>query len=239
MHRPDLITFDCYGTLIDWNGGIVAALGAEAERQGRPADPEAILAAYHAAEPRVQADEYRSYREVLTLLEAEVAEELGWDPPVMTGYLPASLADWRPFDDTNRALQRLASAGFRLGILSNIDDDLLAASRRHLDVTFDLLVTAEQVRSYKPAPAHFERALEAVGGVRGKLLHMAQSYFHDVRPARDLDIETVWVDRLDEQAPPGGPLPSAEVPDLDDAADWIVGRFGGGVAPPAGGIWPR
>jgi 2-haloacid dehalogenase/putative hydrolase of the HAD superfamily len=224
LDQPEIVTFDCYGTLIDWNGGIAGALGAEGERQGRAVDAGAILAAYHATEPRVQAGGYRSYREILTLLEAAIAAELGWDPPDRPGYLAESLPGWLPFDDTNRALRRLADAGIRLGILSNIDDDLLAGSRRHLDVDFDLLVTAQQVRSYKPAPAHFERALASVAGGRERLLHAAQSYFHDVRPARELDITTVWVNRLAEPVPAGGPAPDADVADLDAAVDWILTR---------------
>lgn len=215
--RPELITFDCYGTLIDWNAGIAGALGAEGRRQRRAADREKILAAYHAAEPRVQATAFRSYREVLTLLEAEVAAGLGWDPPAEPGYLATSVPRWAPFPETNRALKRLADAGFRLGILSNIDDDLLAGTRRHFDVDFELLVTAEQVQSYKPRPAHFRRALDTVAGDRGRMLHVAQSYFHDIRPASRLGIDTVWVNRLADVVPEGGPAPTVEVTDLDDA----------------------
>jgi len=225
MERPQLITFDCYGTLIDWNGGIVAALSREAQRQGREADDGAVLAAYHAAEPRVQACAYRSYRDVLTELEAEVAVELGWEPPALRGYLAESLPSWKPFPETNRALRRLARDGFQLGILSNIDDDLLARTRRHFDVDFDFLVTAEQVRSYKPAPDHFERALERVGGESTRMLHVAQSYFHDVRPACALGIPTVWVNRLGEAAPTGGSRATAIVADLDEAVDWIERRL--------------
>jgi len=226
MVGPDIITFDCYGTLIDWNGGVCGALGAEGERQGRTLDAPRVLAAYHAAEPRVQAEQYRTYRDVLTLLEAEIAAELGWDPPATPGYLADSLPSWLPFPETNRALGRLRRAGFALGILSNIDDDLLAATRGHFEVEFDLLVTAQQVRSYKPAPAHFERALQQLGVGSGRLLHIAQSYYHDVRPARELDIATVWVNRLAESIPPGGPAPTAEVADLDGAVAWVENAFG-------------
>ena len=228
MNRPDLITFDCYGTLIDWNEGILAALSGEARRQGMQVDENAILVAYHAAEPRVQAAAYRAYRDVLAELEAEVAVELGWRPPELPGYLAQSLPSWRPFPETNRALNRLAGAGFALGILSNIDDDLLAGTRQHLDVDFDLLVTAEQVRSYKPAPHHFNRALEYLGGERDGLLHVAQSYFHDVRPACTLGIRTVWVNRLQEEVPAGGPRPLAIVADLDEAVAWVGQTFTGG-----------
>lgn len=225
MVRPDVITFDCYGTLIDWNEGISSALLAEAERQGKEVDRAAILTAYHHAEPRVQAAGYRPYREVLTMLEAEVAGELGWKLPASPGYLAASLPGWKPFPETNAALRRLVDGGFRLGILSNIDDDLLAGTREHLEVDFDLLVTAQQVGSYKPARAHFRRALESVDGDRRRLLHVAQSYFHDIEPARTLDIDTVWVNRLAEAVPAGGPQPRTEVSDLDEAVDWIEERF--------------
>ena len=231
MRRPDIITFDCYGTLIDWNKGILGALGAEGERQGRVLDAVSILAAYHAAEPRLQLAGYRPYREVLTLLEVEIAAGLGWDPPSSPGYLADSLPAWRPFPETNRALRRLRGAGFELGILSNIDDDLLAATREHFEVDFDLLVTAQQMRSYKPAPAHFERALESLGGDGGRMLHVAQSYFHDIRPASRVGIATVWVNRLSEAVPPGGPVPTAEVPDLEAAVDWLERGLDAGPAP--------
>jgi 2-haloalkanoic acid dehalogenase type II len=129
-----------------------------------------------------------------------------------------------PFPDTNASLERLRTAGYALGILSNVDDDLLAATRRQLPVDFDVVVTAEQVRGYKPAPGHFEAALRAVGGDSARLVHVAQSYFHDVRPAAGLGIRTVWVNRLGEQVPAGRPRPTAEVADLDAAAEWLEGR---------------
>ncbi len=226
MKRPRVITFDCYGTLIDWNEGISAALIAEGERQGFHVVRETTLEAYHAAEPRLQSARYRTYREVLTLLENEIATLLGWEAPASPGYLADSLPSWRPFADANRSLERLAAMGFGLGILSNIDDELLAATRQHFDVDFELLVTAQQVRSYKPAAPHFERALETLGGDRSALLHIAQSYFHDIRPATRMGIDAVWVNRLSEAIPDGGPSPTAEVTDLDAAVDWVERRSG-------------
>ena len=225
MVRPELITFDCYGTLIDWNAGIAGALRAEAERQGLAVDDATILSAYHAAEPEVQADEYRTYRAVLTLLEAAVAEHLGWEPPEAPGFLAASVASWTPFEDTNRSLRRLRGMGFKLGILSNIDDDLLAATRQHFDVEFDLLVTAQQLRSYKPNQAHFERAVAAVAGDRDRLLHVAQSYFHDIRPGEGYGVRTVWINRLAEGLPANGPQPFGEAPDLQTAVSWLEGQL--------------
>ena len=227
VDRPRIITFDCYGTLIDWNGGISAALRAEGERQGLAADRTTILEAYHAVEPHVQSEDYRTYREVLTLVESEVAVQLGWGRPEAPGYLADSLPSWPPFSDTNRSLARLVSGGYELGILSNIDDELLAATRRHFDADFQLLVTAQQMRSYKPAAAHFECALEALGGDRSAMLHVAQSYFHDIRPASGMGIETVWVNRLAEEVPDGGRAPTVETADLDAAVDWIEQRFAG------------
>lgn len=224
--RPDHVTFDCYGTLVDWNAGIVDAFRRRGGELGAEATVAEILEAYHQAEPALESDRYRSYREVLTLLEGEVCRRLGWpeDAVQSRGWLAASVSEWRPFDDTNPALQRLAAMGYRTGIVSNIDDDLLAGTRRHLSVAFDLLVTAELVRSYKPAPAHFERLLQEVGGDPERVLHVAQSWFHDVRPATAMGIAVIWVNRLEEERPADEPGPEAEVPDLAAAVDWIEDR---------------
>lgn len=223
--RPDLITFDCYGTLIDWNLGIGRAFQEEARRQGVAINPEAVLEAYHQAEPEAEDGDFRSYREVLAETATAVAARMGWNLPAgRRGFLAASLPDWPPFPDTNPALERLAGAGYRLGILSNVDNDLLAASLRHLTVEFDLLVTAQRVRSYKPAEAHFRRALQEVGEETDRLLHVAQSIFHDVRPAARLGIRTVWVNRGEEAPPEEGSSAVVEVRDLGEAADWILER---------------
>jgi 2-haloacid dehalogenase/putative hydrolase of the HAD superfamily len=225
--RPEIITFDCYGTLIDWNAGITGAFVEEARAQGiERVDEIELLAAYHDAEPRAQADEYRLYREVLALLEVEVASLLGWPPPLESrGYLAESLPSWPPFPETNAALEQLVAYGYKLGILSNIDDDLLTGTRRHFTVEFDLLVTAQQLRSYKPAPAHFERTLHELGGNPDRILHIAQSYFHDIRTATGLGIPTVWVNRLAEDLPGDGPIPTVEVRDMKEAADWVGARW--------------
>ena len=131
-----------------------------------------------------------------------------------------SIPGWSPFPDTNGALERLASQGYRLGILSNIDNDLLAGTLRHFDVSFDLLVTAQSLESYKPAPRHFETALTKVGGDPGRMLHMAQSLFHDVRTATRLGIPVVWVNRMSESRP-SDVQPAAEVADVEGAVDWL------------------
>src|ERR1700754_3675120 len=182
----ELITFDCYGTLIDWEQGIINAFQAEATRQGARLDPGPIIAAYQEEEPAVEAEAYRSYRDVLTETARRVAARLGL-PSAETRpeFLAESLAHSPPVADTNAALERLAQC-YRLGILSNVDDDLLAMTRRHFTVEFDLLVTAQQVGSYKPALGHFMEARRRIG--EAGWLHAAQSFFHDVVPARLLNI---------------------------------------------------
>jgi 2-haloacid dehalogenase/putative hydrolase of the HAD superfamily len=207
----DLITFDCYGTLIDWEGGIATAFEREAALDGWSFDRENIIAAYHEEEPSVEAD-YKTYREVLAETAERAASRLGWEIEARrAGFLSQSLPEWKPFADTNAALERL-SKKFSLGILSNTDDDLLALTRRHFAVDFDLIVTAAQVRSYKPGHAHFLEAQRRAEGKR--ILHAAQSYFHDVVPARALGWPVVWVNRKNEIAPQGGVEPTAEVADL-------------------------
>ena len=198
MRRFDVLTFDCYGTLIDWERGIGEAFAAAARADGVTLDSAAVLAAYHELEPRIQAERYRRYRDVLALAARAVAERLGWTPaPGREMFLPESLPAWPPFPDTTAALRRLKDAGYRLAILSNVDDDLLASTRKHLAVDFDFAVTAQQVGSYKPAPGHFTAARERIGGV--PWLHVAQSYFHDVQPARALGIPTAWINRKGER----------------------------------------
>jgi 2-haloalkanoic acid dehalogenase type II len=216
----DLITFDCYGTLIDWEGGIVAAFQSEAARDGRALDAGEIISAYMAEEPAVEAGRYSSYRAVLADTASRAASRLGWAITAeRAAFLARSLPGWRPFPDTNAALERL-SRRFSLGILSNTDDDLLALTRRHFTVDFDLIVTAQQVKSYKPALAHFQEAAARTRGERQ--LHAAQSYFHDVVPASKLGIPVVWVNRKGETAPAAGPRPTGEVKDLAALADLLV-----------------
>ena len=215
----DLITFDCYGTLIDWEGGIVSAFQSEAARRGIELDGSRIIEAYMALEPQVESDAYLPYKDVLAKTAKEVAGRLGWQVSLEdAGFLPASLPDWKPFPDTNRALERLSSV-FQLGILSNIDDELLQATRRHFTVPFDLIVTAEQVRSYKPGHAHFLEARRRIGNQRW--LHAAQSYFHDVIPASQLQIPVAWVNRKGERVIEGGPQPTYEVRNLAELADLL------------------
>src|SRR5262249_54312186 len=194
----DVVTFDCYGPLIDWEGGIADAFAREARRLDRAAPREDVIAAYHAVEPEIEGEAYRPYREVLARAAEGVARRLGWGE-VDGGFLAESLRSWLPFPDTNPALERLEKARLRLGILSTMDDDVPAGTRGPLSARFDPIVTAQQVRSYKPAPGHFEEARRRLGsGVRW--LHAAQSYFHDVVPAKALRIPVAWINRKAESA---------------------------------------
>jgi 2-haloalkanoic acid dehalogenase type II len=189
-----------------------------AETGGRLA-PRAVLAADEQIEPVVEAERYRSYREVLTESAVRVAHQLGWAlPPARGGFLAESLPRWIPFPDTNAALERLFKAGYQLGILSNVDDDLLEATRRHFTVPFDLIVTAQQVGSYKPADGHFLTARRRIGG--RPWLHAARSHFHDVTPCRRLGIPVAWINRAGE--PGREPRPDRELATLTALADWLT-----------------
>jgi 2-haloalkanoic acid dehalogenase type II len=191
---------------------------AVAETGGR-LDPALVFEAYEPIEAEVEAERYRSYRDVLTESTRRVARRLGWAlPEARAGFLAESLPFWIPFPDTNAALERLFKAGYRLGILSNVDDDLLEGTRRHFTVPFDPIVTAQQVGSYKPAPGHFVTARGRVGDARW--LHAAQSHFHDVTPARRHGVPTAWINR--KRLARGEPRPDRELSTLTELADWLA-----------------
>jgi 2-haloacid dehalogenase/putative hydrolase of the HAD superfamily len=214
--RYDVITFDCYGTLIDWESGIANAFIATAVMDGVTLTREAVLRAYAETEHRVQAQAYRPYRDILRDTAVQVAATVGW--PLMAeraDFLADSLPSWQPFPDTNAALERLATVS-RLGILSNIDDDLLAATRKHFTVGFDIIVTAQQVRSYKPGHAHFQTARELIGSA--SWLHAAESNFHDIVPTNTLGIDNAWINRQRQQELQGG-TPKYKFDDLAGLAE--------------------
>jgi 2-haloalkanoic acid dehalogenase type II len=215
----DVITFDCYGTLIDWESGIRDAFLRAAREDGIDLQENEVLRAYGRIEPVVEREHFRLYRDVLTETAARVAHALGWPLAYERGtFLVTALTSWEAFADTNAALERLRDAGYRLGILSNVDDDLLAATRRRFTVDFDLIITAEQVRSYKPGHAHFLEARKRIGSSRW--LHAAQSNFHDIVPCNQLGIPTAWVNRRGESAPAGG-APTYEVRDMAGLAELL------------------
>ena len=217
MIKPfDAITFDCYGTLIDWEAGITGAFASA----GCTAPSEVLLAEYGRIEPAIESRGYLPYRDVLKEASLCVLEALGGKLPAgREDFLPESLPGWKPFDDTNAALRRLSEAGFKLGILSNVDDDLLAATCRHFSVPFDFTITAQQVRSYKPAAPHFLAARDRLRGSRW--LHAAQSFFHDVEPCLRLGIPVAWINRRNQRVPSGGAPPALVFPDLTALANHL------------------
>jgi 2-haloacid dehalogenase len=198
--RYEVLSFDCYGTLIDWESGILAALGGLLGRHGvEPPDRGELLALYAELEPAAQAGAYRPYREVLAEVTRGIAGALGFELAAGEEHtISGSIADWPAFGDTPRALARLARR-YDLAILSNIDRDLFAGTRPRLiggqGFDFAAVVTAEDTRSYKPAIGHFWRAIETLGVPGARILHVAQSLYHDITPAQSMGISTVWVDR--------------------------------------------
>jgi len=212
-------TFDCYGTLIDWNLGI----RTELERVfGVEAAPR-LLERYHELEPKIEAEEYRTYREVLRLTLEELLREEGLQlPEGEARTLADSLPDWPPFPEVPSALAELRDRGWMLAILSNSDRDLIAASQKQLRVPIDLAIVAEDVQSYKPAHAHWERFFEATTADRDSHAHVAASLFHDIAPARELGLKSVWINRLGEQPKPKPDRELTELSRLPDTLDELV-----------------
>ncbi len=222
--RFQVLTFDCYGTLIDWETGLLAALRPILQAHGKTLSDSELLKLYSELEAKEEAGPYRRYREVLERILAAIGDRLGFTPSTdETGSLPESIRRWPPFPDTIAALRRLKSR-YKLAIISNIDDALFAHSARLLQVPFDAVITAEQCRSYKPSLNNFHTAMQQLGVGADAILHCAESRFHDVAPARQLDIASVWVNRHAARPGPsasgaGEAIADLEVPDLKTLAD--------------------
>lgn len=211
------VTFDVYGALIDWETGIYEAFAKEAERDGITLDRAELLALFHEISREIEAGSYELYAEVLRRTALEIAKRLEWDlEPSRSGFLPDSVQRWRPFKETNTQLQKLAKK-YKLGLLSNIDDKLLGQTRRHIPIDFDLVLTAQQVRSYKPDAAHFTECARRIGGKKG-WVHVASSHYHDVEPCLKARVPVVWVNRTKEKLEPSQRKPTAEVHTLREAA---------------------
>ena len=193
-------TFDCYGTLIDWNGGIRRELA----RVFGEERADELLHRYHELEPELEADGELSYREVMT----EAMRRLGAPPGEEAG-LARSLPGWRPFPEVPEALTEARANGWKLAILSNTDRDFIDASQERIGVPFELAIVASEVGSYKPALGHWQAFEREVG--RPPDVHVAASLFHDIAPANELGLRSVWINRLDETP---GPQPTRELPDL-------------------------
>jgi len=208
------LTFDCYGTLIDWETGILAAILPVLAGRGIAAEATQLLQHYVRYEAAQEAAPYQRYRNVLQNVMADIAAELGFTPTAAElQALPNSVGHWPPFADTVASLVRLQTR-YKLVIVSNIDEVMFAETRKLLQVEFDDVITAEQVESYKPAPTHFHVALQRLGVLPQYVLHVAQSLYHDHMPAKALGLTTVWVQRPSRLPGTGLALPAAATPDL-------------------------
>ena len=219
FERFEALTFDCYGTLIDWEAGLTSAFATVLEAHGIEADSEDVLSRYARHEAAAEAGPYRRYRDVLATGLQGVAGELGFEPTIAElEAFGGSVTDWPAFPDSAAALTRLQER-YRLGVITNCDDDLFAASNRRLGVEFDWIVTAQQVGAYKPDEACFHVALERLELPRERILHVAQSLFHDHVPARRLGFSTAWINRRwgrpgSGATPPADAVPDATYPDM-------------------------
>jgi 2-haloacid dehalogenase len=213
--RFQVLTFDCYGTLIDWETGIFGALRPILTAHGRTATDAELLEFYSELELQAEQREYQSYREVLKSVVRGFGERLGFVPSESeVRSLPESLANWLPFPDTVAALRKLKSR-YQLAITSNVDDDLFAGTAPRLEVHFDHVITAQQARAYKPSLRVFKLAQERIGVQPTQWLHVAQSVYHDVVPAKSLGIATVWVNRPSPRPGAGAAKAASAQPDLE------------------------
>ncbi len=211
-------TFDCYGTLVDWNSGIATEL----DRVFGPTAGEHMLSRYHAIEPRVQRENPSwSYRSVMAAVLAELARETGHPlPEGQEDALGRSLPGWPVFKEVPDALSETRERGWKLFALSNTDRDFIDASIREIGVPFEGAIVASEIGSYKPGHEHWRAFYEATGADRHRHVHVAQSHFHDIVPANELGIPSIWINRLRER---GEPAPTRELPDLSGLADVLDG----------------
>jgi 2-haloacid dehalogenase len=211
------VTFDVYGTLIDWESGVYDAFRKEAERDGFTIERDELIPLFYEVQNQIMAGSYELYAEVLRRTAVQIAKELGWPlEPSRSGFLPDSVKRWPPFKETSPVLQKIAKK-YKIGLISNIDDKLLGETRRHMPLDFDLVVTAQQVRSYKPDPAHFTECERRIGGKKG-WIHVGASYYHDVEPCLKKKIPVIWVNRSKQTLESNQKKPDAEVNTLREAA---------------------
>lgn len=224
------LTFDCYGTLIDWETGILNALRPLLSAHGHELSDNQMLEQFGEIEAAVEAGPYKAYRDVLAEVADGFGERLGFTPsPDERAAFGASVGDWPAFPDSTEGLRTLKQH-YKLVILSNVDDDLFDESAKRLEIPFDAVVTAQQVGSYKPNLNNFRTLLERLDTPKEKILHVAQSLFHDIAPANSLGLTTVWVNRRHGRdgfgaTPPQEAVPDMEVPDLRTLATLVEAAF--------------
>jgi 2-haloacid dehalogenase len=214
FNRFEILTFDCYGTLMDWEAGILRAIRRVLEGHGKSSDDSTLLTLYGDFEAKAEQGEYRCYREVLAQVMRDFGKQFEFSLSASeSASLAESLPGWRPWPDTVDALRKLQSR-FRLAVISNIDDDLFSATRPQLGVEFDHIVTAQQAQAYKPSLRIFQLALHRIGLPPDRVLHVGQSIFHDVIPAQSLGLATVWVNRPSKRTGVGAVKAAKGQPDL-------------------------
>jgi 2-haloacid dehalogenase len=214
FNRFEFLTFDCYGTLINWEEGILRALRCVFQAHSRTPDDPTILTLYGDFEANAEQGEHRCYRDVLAQVVRDFGKEFEFMPTASeVSSLAESLPSWKPWQDTVDALRKLRSR-FRLAIISNIDDDLFSSTRPQLGVDFDHIITAQQARAYKPSPKIFQLALSRLGLSPNRVLHVGQSIYHDVIPAQSLGLATVWVNRPSKRINVGAVRAAEGQPDL-------------------------
>ncbi len=222
--RFDVLTFDCYGTLVDWATGIAGALRPILRAHDTDLEDDELFRLYGRFERDVEAGDYVPYREVLRRVTRRFGDRFGFTPTnAEVDRFADSVGRWPLFDDTNAALRRLGDS-FRLAVISNVDDELFHETARQVHVDFDDVITAEQMGTYKPRLDPFEAAFTRLGVPPNRLLHVAQSVYHDINPAGRLGLSCVWVQRYGQRFDPPTPrtAPVRTVPDLSSLADTLL-----------------
>ena len=227
FNQFEVLSFDCYGTLINWESGIINALQPFFEKHNLQLSDSEILENYGKFESEIQKSDFHNYKTVLQKVMESLADKFGIsinleDKTILVN----SLKDWSPFPDTVEMLKNLKQK-YKLAIISNIDDDLFSLSNEHLKMQFDWIVTAQQVQSYKPSLNNFLQAIKKIGLPKDKILHVAQSIFHDIVPAKEIGLSTVWVNRRYNKkgfgaTPEAHAKPDIEIPDLKSLMELIA-----------------
>jgi len=218
LNDYQVFTFDCYGTLIDWETGVLTAVAPILSNHNIHLTNEQIFNAFGEIENEIEAGEYIKYRQVLRNVVKKMGDRFNFTPNLTEiDALAASLTSWRPFPDTVEALQVLKQK-FKLAVISNVDDNLFSETVKHLQVDFDCVITAEQIKTYKPSHNNFHVAFDKIGLPKEKILHVAASVYHDIIPAKALGMSAVWVNRRGVKQDSGADL---EVPDLKTLASIV------------------
>jgi 2-haloacid dehalogenase len=222
----DVLIFDCYGTLIDWESGILSGIKPILFNHSIDLDDDQILELYAEIEVKIENEDYISYKKVLRNVVQEFGKKLNFKPiSYEIDCLVETFDNWLPFPDTVDALRKLKTK-FKLAILSNVDNDLFAITAKNLEVKFDYIITAEQVGNYKPSLENFKFAINKIGVSQDKIIHIAQSLYHDIIPAKELGLVTIWINRRKGKegfgaTPAASAKPDMEFPDLKSLVSTI------------------